>query len=152
VSTVRLTAQQRLALGVVREVRGRRDAIRASFRVPPARGTPSALLGGPAPRSAARRSGGGAGSEPSLGADRATDLSARAILGRVRAGARRGMVGTGSVAAAQVDRVFLDHWRLATANGVQAERMYAAGATLELGAVAARRTASLEREGGGNVR
>ena len=34
VSTARLTAQQRLALGAVHEARARRDAARASFRVP----------------------------------------------------------------------------------------------------------------------
>ena len=53
VSTATLTTRQRLALGVVKQARARRDALRASFRVPPARGTPSALLGGPAPRPSA---------------------------------------------------------------------------------------------------
>ncbi len=55
VSTGRLTAAQRVAHGAVHQARARRDALRASFVVPPHRGTASSLLGGPAPRSVARR-------------------------------------------------------------------------------------------------
>ena len=145
VSTARLTGQQRLALGVVREARRRRDALRASFRVPPARGTASAHLGGPPPRAVV---GGGGGAGSALG----PGLSVPAVLGRVRAGTHRAVAGARSAAVARVDRAFLDDWRLATANGPQAERMYAAGVTLETAAAGARRTASLERDGGGNVR
>ena len=36
------------------------------------------------------------------------------------------------MARARVERAFLDDWRLATANGPAAQRMYTAGATLEV--------------------
>ena len=146
VSTARLTGQQRLALGVVHEARRRRDALRASFRVPPDRGTPSARIGGPPPRAVVRGANGGGGSTLGPG------LSVPAVLGRVRAGTHRAVAGARSAAVARVDRAFLDDWRLATANGPQAERMYAAGVTLEAAAAGGRKTASLERDGGGNVR
>ena len=45
--TRHLTAQERLRLGAVAEVRQRRDDLRRRFAVLPDRGTPSALLGGP---------------------------------------------------------------------------------------------------------
>ena len=150
VSTARLTGQQRLALGVVHEVRRRRDALRASFRVPPARGTPSALVGGPPARAVGGVGGvgGGAGGGPGLG----SGLSVPGVLDRVRTGTQRAVAGARSAAVARVDRAFLDDWRLATANGPQAERMYTAGVTLETAAAGARKTASMERDGGGNVR
>ncbi|HYN67241.1 MAG TPA: hypothetical protein VES93_10160 [Ornithinibacter sp.] len=139
VSTTRLTAQQRLALGALREVRARRDAVRASFRVPGERGTPSALLGGPPPRAAARP-GIGTGASAGSGAARSADATRRVVV-RARALARE-----------RVDRAFLDDWRLATANGPQAQRMYAAGATLEVAATAASKAGVGRGEGGGNVR
>lgn len=144
VSTARLTGQQRLALGVVHEVRRRRDTVRASFRVPPARGTPSALVGGPPVRAV----GGGRAAGPGLGSGR----SVPAALDRVRESTHRAVASARSATLARVDRAFIDDWRLATANGPQAERMYTAGVTLETGAAAARVTKSLERDGGGNVR
>ena len=139
VSTARLTAQQRLALGALREARARRDAVRASFRVPGERGTASALLGGPAPRSMAR-------SAP--GAGRAAGTAA-ARLGQ---GARDVAVRARALARQRLDRAFLDDWRLATANGPQAQRMYAAGATLEVTATGASKVGVGRPEGGGNVR
>ena len=148
VSTARLTGQQRLALGVVHEVRRRRDALRASFRVPPARGTPSALLGGPPARAVGGVGGVGAGGGPGLG----SGLSVPGVLDRVRTGTQRAVAGARSAAVARADRAFLDDWRLATANGPQAERMYTAGVTLETAAAGARKTASMEHDGGGNVR
>ena len=139
VSTARLTAQQRLALGALREARARRDAVRASFRVPGERGTASALLGGPAPRSMAR-SGPGAGRAAGSGA------------ARLGGGARDVAVRARALARQRLDRAFLDDWRLATANGPQAQRMYAAGATLEVTATGASKAGVGRPEGGGNVR
>ncbi len=136
VSTGRLTAAQRVARGAVHDARARRDALRASFRVPPARGTASSLLGGPAPRSVA---GAGAG------------LTIPAMRAQLRSGARRAALGVNTAARQRVDRAFLDNWRLATANGPQAQRMYAAGTTLEV----TRKTVKPRTEpteGGGNVR
>jgi uncharacterized protein YukE len=135
VSTTRLSARQRLALGALREARARRDAVRASFRVPAERGTASALLGGPTPRSRAR-SGTGAGSGGArLGED------ARRVVVRARALARE-----------RVNRAFLDDWRLATANGPQAQRMYVAGATLEVSTHGASKLGVARPDGGGNAR
>ena len=145
VATTRLTGQQRLALGVVHEVRRRRDALRASFHVPPARGTPSALIGGPSPRPV-----GGGVARGSAVPRRA--LSVPTVLERVNAGTRRAVSGARSAALARVDKAFLDDWRLATANGPRAQRMYTAGVTLETAAAGARKTASPEEGGGGNVR
>ena len=141
VSTATLTARQRVALGLVREARARRDALHASFRVPPARGTPSAVLGGPAPRSY-DLSGSGLG----------RGLSVPAVLNRLGAGARRATVGARVAARQRVDRAFLDDWRLATANGPQAQRMYTAGVTLEVAATGAAKSGAGRPEGGGNVR
>ncbi len=140
VSTARLTAQQRVAVGVVKEARARRDAARAAFRVPPARATPSAVLGGPAPRSLAH-------SRSGLGG-----LTVHAAAARLGAGARRAAAGAHAAARERVDRAFLDDWRLATANGPQAQRMYTAGATLEVAATAAAKAGGGRPEGGGNVR
>ena len=138
VSTGRLTAAQRVAQGAVHQARARRDALRASFRVPPERGTASSLVGGPAPRSVA-----GLGSS--------AGLTVPALAGRLRVGARRAVDGVNTAARQRVDRAFLDDWRLATANGPQAQRIYAAGTTLEV----TRRTLkprTESTEGGGNVR
>ena len=140
VSTARLTAQQRVAVGVVKEARARRDAARAAFRVPPARATPSAVLGGPAPRSLAHSSSGLGG------------LTVHGAATRLGAGARRAAAGAHAAARERVDRAFLDDWRLATANGPQAQRMYTAGATLEVAATAAAKAGGGRPEGGGNVR
>ncbi len=138
VSTGRLTAAQRVALGAVHEARARRDALRASFRVPPAHGTPSSLIGGPGPRSVAGV-GSGAG------------LTIPALTAQLRSGARRAAQGANTAARQRVDRAFLDDWRLATANGPQGQRMYAAGTTLEVTARTLKpRTESTQ--GGGNVR
>jgi hypothetical protein len=141
VSTAALTARQRVALGVVKQARARRDALRASFLVPPARGTPSALLGGPEPRSSALAG-------PGLGGG----LSVPAVVNRLGAGARRAAVGARAAAVQRVDRAFLDDWRLATANGPQALRMYTAGATLEVAATGAAKSGAGRPEGGGSVR
>ncbi len=110
-----------MALGVVHEARARRDALRSSFQVPPTRGTASSLIGGPAPRSAA-------------GAVSGAGLTLPALVGRVGSGARRAAHGVNTAARQRVDRAFLADWRLATANGPQAQRMYAAGTTLEVAA------------------
>ena len=118
--TSRLTAQERLRLGAVAEVRARRDDLRSRFAAVPDRGTPSALVGGPPvrpPRSAALP--GGAAALP--GGAAGVRASVVATAGRARA-----------LAAARADAAFRDDWRLATANGLSARRMYAAGATLEV--------------------
>ena len=138
VSTGRLTAAQRVARGAVHEARARRDTLRASFRVPPARGTASSLTGGPDLRSVA-------------GAGFRAGLTIPAMTAQLRSGARRAAQGVNTAARQRVDRAFLDDWRLATANGPQAQRMYAAGATLEV----TRKTLkprTEDTEGGGNVR
>jgi hypothetical protein len=119
VVTARLTPQQRLALGAVRSARARRDAVVASFRVPPERGSPSALLGGPPPRTVAAAAGG-------------ADLAVASAPARLAAGARMAGSRARVLARARVERAFLDDWRLATANGPAAQRMYVAGATLEV--------------------
>lgn len=144
VSTARLTARERLAIGLVREARARRDALRATTRVPPSRGTPSALLGGPAPRSGvwgAGRTGGGRAGAAGAAATARVATAAREAASRGAALARR-----------RADRAFLDDWRLATANGAQAQRMYTAGATLEVAAAGAARSGAGRPEGGGGPR
>jgi hypothetical protein len=78
-------------------------------------------------------------------------LTIPAVAGRLGSGARRAAHGLNTAARQRVDRAFLDGWRLATANGPQAQRMYAAGTTLEVTAKTLKpRTESAE--GGGNVR
>ena len=111
VVTRRLTAQQRLAVGVATQARAKRDAIRAKFEVPPDRGTPSRFLGG-ATRAPV--------TVPLL------KVTREQVVQRVRSAAR-----------AKADQAFLDGWRLASANGPQAQKMYAAGVTLEVGTKAA---------------
>lgn len=118
-----LTARQRLALGTVKEVRARRDALRAARAVPTERGTASALLGGPETRPPR--------ASPPAGAPAPT---AGSVL-RTRARQVR------ALAVARADRMVLDDWRLATANGATAQRMYAGGASLEVGSAAAARLA-----------
>jgi hypothetical protein len=129
-----LTVRQRLALGTVQEVRARRDALRAAHAVPPQRGTASALLGGPEPRM--RRLPAPTGTpRPTVGS------AVRAGAAQVRA-----------MAVARADRMVLDDWRLATANGAAARRMYAGGASLEIGNAAAARLVapgSAPDDGGG---
>ena len=75
-------------------------------------------------------------------------------MSRLAAGARRAAAGAHAAARERVDRAFLDDWRLASANGPQAQRMYTAGATLEVAASGAARTDARggRPEGGGNVR
>lgn len=116
VVTRSLTAQQRLAVGVATQARARRDAIRAKFEVPPDRGTPSRLLGAPA-RAPVRA--------PLL------KVTREQVVQRVR-----------SAAQAKADQAFLDGWRLASANGPQAQKMYVAGASLEVGTKAASKATS----------
>lgn len=111
VVTRSLTAQQRLAVGLTTQARAKRDAIRAKFEVPPDRGTPSRFLGTPT-RAPAKA--------PLL------KVTREQVVQRVRSAAR-----------AKADQAFLDGWRLASANGPQAQKMYAAGATLEVGTKAA---------------
>jgi pimeloyl-ACP methyl ester carboxylesterase len=78
-------------------------------------------------------------------------LTIPAMAGQLRSGARRVGNGVNTTARQRVDRAFLDDWRLATANGPQAQRMYAAGTTLE---VTTRTLKPRDEgdEGGGNVR
>ncbi|MFQ6170460.1 hypothetical protein ACK8HX_02540 [Oryzobacter sp. R7] len=107
-----LTSGQRVAAGVTASVRARREAVRTALAGVPERGTPSALLGGPPvprlvhPPGASVR-------------DRAA-ASARDAAHRARASAEDA-----------VRRKVLDDWRLASANGPGARRMYVAGMTLE---------------------
>ncbi len=139
VSTARLTSAQRVARGAVQEARARRDVLKASFRAPPSRGTASSLVGGPAPRTVAA---GGLGAR----------LAVPATAGRLRSGARRAARGVNAATRRRVDRVFLDDWRLATANGPQAQRMYVAGTTLEVATSKTLKPRAGSTEGGGNVR
>jgi hypothetical protein len=57
-----------------------------------------------------------------------------------------------TLAREKADRAFLDDWRLATANGPQAQRMYSAGATLEVAAAGVTKSGTGRPEGGGSVR
>ncbi len=75
VVVARLSAQERLVAGMSATARRRIAASRARFTMPPERGTASALLGGPAPRTA------GSVAERARGAVRS---AARARLDRVR--------------------------------------------------------------------
>ena len=111
--TRRLTAQERLRLGAVAEVRQRRDDLRQRFAAVPDRGTPSALIGGPPVRPARA-------------------ASATGGAGGVRASVSARWGGRGRWRGARADAAFRDDWRLATANGLSARRMYVAGATLEV--------------------
>jgi len=138
ISTARLTARERVALGVVHEARARRDALRASFQVPPPRGTASSLIGGPSPRSLAR--GGWTGG-----------FTPAAVAGGFRVGARTAAHRARAAALRRVDKVFLDDWRLATANGPQAQRMYAAGTTLEVAATKTLKPGTGRPDGGRGV-
>ena len=125
VATRRLTTRQRLALGAAAEVRARRDAVRAALDAPPARGTPTALTGGPAVRTVRAPAG------------------TSGLVAGVRDAARTGAARGRAAAAAQLDRAFRDDWRLATANGPAAQRLYTAGASLHVGTVATRATRSV---------
>ena len=112
----------RLALGAAAEARARRDAVRAALDVAPARGTPTALTGGPA-----------------VGTVRAP-VAASGLAAGVRDAARAGAARGRAAVAAQLDRAFRDDWRLATANGPAAQRLYTGGASLQVGTAAARAT------------
>ncbi|WP_392542435.1 hypothetical protein [Oryzobacter telluris] len=122
-----LTRQQRVAQGAVETVRARRDALRSAFAGVPARGTPSALIGGPATRSPRLPDG-------ATVAERAS-AAARAAAERAR-----------EAAADQVRRRVLDDWRLASANGASAQKMYATGVTLEVAGTAGTRAVEHQRD------
>ncbi len=126
-TTRSLTTQQRLALGVLDAARSRRDALRTSLHGVPARGTSSALLGGPAVRVRSLPATGSAAQRASA--------AARLAAERVR-----------EAAAEQVRRRVLDDWRLASANGAAAQRMYASGVTLEVAGAAGTRVNDHERQ------
>ncbi|WP_377641883.1 hypothetical protein [Oryzobacter terrae] len=130
-STRVLTTQQRMVVGAVEAARSRRDALRTALRGVPDRGTPSALLGGPAVRV---RSAPVATAAAQTVAQRASD-AARLAAERVR-----------EAAAEQVRRRVLDDWRLASANGASAQRMYVSGATLEVAGAAGTRAHDHERQ------
>jgi hypothetical protein len=119
---------------VATRARARRDAIRAKFEVPPDRGTPSALTGGPTPR-------------PVRGP--LVQLPRQQVLRRLEGAARARATQAQTVARAKVDQAFLDGWRLATANGAQAQTMYTAGVTLEVGTRAAAKVTSPAESGPG---
>ena len=123
VSTRYLTTRQRVALGAAAEARARRDALRAALDVPPARGTPTALTGGPA-----------------VGTVRAPVVAASGLAAGVIDAARAGAARGRAAAAAQLDRAFRDDWRLATTNGPTAQRLYTGGASLQVGTAAVRAT------------
>ncbi|HSO64418.1 MAG TPA: hypothetical protein VLQ78_04870, partial [Ornithinibacter sp.] len=137
VVTRRLTAQERLRLGALAEVRQRRDDLRRRFAAVPERGTPSALLGGPSASGSRRRwpVGTGGAARPGVSGARAA-LDARVVRARALAGAR-------------ADAAFRHDWQLATANGVSAQRMYAAGATLEVATRAGERVVATVDRGAG---
>ncbi|HSO65638.1 MAG TPA: WXG100 family type VII secretion target, partial [Ornithinibacter sp.] len=80
VVTRRLTAQERLRLGAVAEVRQRRDDLRRRFAAVPERGTPSALLVGPSASGSRRRwpVGTGGAARPGVSGARAA-LDARVV-------------------------------------------------------------------------
>ena len=65
------------------------------------------------------------------------------LVAGVRDAARTGAARGRAAAAAQLDRAFRDDWRLATANGPAAQRLYTAGASLQVGTVATRATRSV---------
>ena len=111
--------RERLGLGAVDEVRTAHRRTRQRFAVPPDRGTASAprgRAGGPRIRPVVAREW--------LRADRPDRWWGRKTAWRARRapGPRPGVPGRITA--------FLHDWRLATANGVSAQRMYTAGATL----------------------
>lgn len=103
----RLSTQERLAAGAAREARRRIAATRARLHVPDPGSTPSALLGGPAVRTATRPAG---------------------------STLRRNAVAARAAARAAAERAFLADWRAATGQGTRP--MYVAGVTLQAGAAA----------------
>jgi len=159
VVTRQLTAQERLRLGALAEVRARRDELRRRFEVPPDRGTASALIGGPAStardarswslrRGAGARAGAGGGAGARAGAGAGAGAGARAGAGAgggasLRRSARAAVdvriLRARALASAKADAAFLRDWRLASANGLSAQRMYVAGTTLEVATTAGER-------------
>lgn len=115
----RLSARERLVAGAAAESRRRMAVLRRTFDVPGARGTPSALVGGPAVRALPR--------------------------GPLRTRVRAGVAAAGVRARAAVDARFLDDWRLATANGTRP--MYASGVTLQAAAAGGRTVVERRRPG-----
>ncbi|MGL5931073.1 MAG: hypothetical protein ACRCY8_19235 [Dermatophilaceae bacterium] len=107
--TRRLSTQERVAFGAVAAARGRVDDLRARFTLRPPEVTARAFSAGPPPLKP---------SGPWLARQVAV---ARTLPARARARVR-----------AEVDERFLNDWRLATANGPQARRLYASGVTLDL--------------------
>jgi hypothetical protein len=106
--TRRLTTQQRLAVGVTVQARAKRDAILSRFRVEADdRATPTRFIG-VTPRP--------------VRTTPVWKVSREQVVARVR-----------TTAQAKADQVFLDGWRRASANGPAAQKMYAAGTTLDLG-------------------
>ncbi len=108
-ATRSLSTQERLVLGSAATVRERVAKVRRAFDVPPARGTPSRLTGGPplarvtnAPRSAAE----------------------------VRAAGARTAQRVRAAAAARADTAFRDQLRMAVVGGAGPQRMYIGGVTL----------------------
>lgn len=132
VVTRRLTAQERLRLGAVAEVRQRRDELRRRFTDEPHRGTASPPVSGGARAGGTGATGAGA---PGGGVVRLrAAIDAQVLRARALAGAR-------------ADAAFRHDWQLATANGPSAQRMYTAGATLEVATRAGERAvASVDRE------
>lgn len=109
-----LTSGQRVAAGVTASVRARREAVRTALAGVPERGTPSALLGGPpVPR------------------PRLVHLPGASVRDKAVASARDAAHRARASAEDAVRRKVLDDWRLASANGSGARRMYVAGMTLE---------------------
>ncbi|MGB7818500.1 MAG: hypothetical protein WBL35_07155, partial [Ornithinibacter sp.] len=108
-ATRSLSTQERLVLGSAATVRTRVAKVRKAFDVPPGRGTPSHLTGGPplarvtnAPHSAAQ----------------------------VRAASVRTVQRVRDAARARADMAFRDQLRMAMAGGTGPQRMYIGGVTL----------------------
>jgi hypothetical protein len=164
VVTRRLTAQERLRLGTVAEVRARRDDLRARFTVPPERGTSSSLVGGPPIRarpSVGPASSPGASGPPGpagrLGAGSPPGPQRSSVPGRgpafLRASLDARIVRARALGSARLDAAFRADWRLATANGPTARRMYASGVTLEVATTAGERAvATVDDEAGADPR
>lgn len=133
-----LTAQERLRLGAVAEVRHRRDELRRRFGLEPDRGTPSPPVRG---ARAGDTTAPGATTPP--GATAATG----GVVVRARAAIDARVLRARALAGARADAAFRHDWQLATANGPSAQRMYTAGATLEVATrVGERAVASVDGE------
>lgn len=104
-----LSSSERVVLGSADTVRARIAKVRKAFAVPPPRGTPSHLTGGPPP---------------------ARTTNPPRSVAEVRAASARAAQRVRDSARARADTAFRDQMRMARANGAVPQAMYVGGVTL----------------------